>query len=162
MDALWRGGQFRSLQKSEIDCSAITIRCTQLNGRKKLDIKEEKKRERWKGVGVTETGVLLSRRPNICECIFPDIGWKTSGRNRWYVDEDSQRYQNRPILSSTRGQNSYSYLCNQSKSRKTMSCLRSAKLDENERSTFHLWKILFSLYLYKCVYINMRKMIWPL
>lgn len=47
---------------------------------------KEKDGTDWKGVGVTETGVLLSRRPNICECIFPDIGWKTSGRNRWYVD----------------------------------------------------------------------------
>lgn len=42
--------------KSEIDCSAITIRCTQ---------------PCWRNP--TEWRTLLSCRPNICECIFPDI-----------------------------------------------------------------------------------------
>lgn len=50
------GEAFRRLVESEIDCSAITIRCTQ-------------PRRRSHGEGRT----LLSCRRNICEYIFPDI-----------------------------------------------------------------------------------------
>lgn len=60
------------LPESEIDCSAITIRCTQ---------------SREAGCGRT----LLSCRRNICECIFPDIETDRRARDQTEHEVGRQR-----------------------------------------------------------------------